>query len=217
MDGEERPRKLVHSGLLFGIANFLKAKEGDKLFVCDREGVRRFELKLNGTGDVCLLDGKNLRVLDRDCGDLYLEGESVDKMDIFEKEREAGAPALRPREAWGFSSDVLEAVRVIVGGPAGPAPRAEKKNLSLTRLKEALDIISSIDRKYTVYARYRDGKKGVTIRFRNQNGATDKVDDLKSLGTEVRVSACFIDVIVESTKEEEREARKAGYGFTVIY
>lgn len=217
----ETPKTLVNMGVLFGIRNYLNEKKGDALFVCDREGVRRFELKLNGRGDVCFLDGNNLRVLNRDCGDFYLEGESVDKMDVFEKEvaekRAVQAPAARNPEVCGFNNEVFEAVKVILGGPGRPAPREHRESASVTRLTKVLDIILPLDRKYIVFARFREGHSGITIRFRNQNGAPGRADDLKALGCEVRVSACFVDVNVECSKDEEKEARKAGHKFTVIY
>jgi len=219
--GMEASKRLVNLGMLFGIRAYLSEREGDALFVCDREGTRRFELKLNTRGDVCFLDGKNLRVLDRDCGDLYLDGESVDKINAFEKEAEARravqAPAARNPEVCGFNNEVFEAVKAIVGGPRRPAPVEHRENASVTRLTKVLDIILPIDRKYIVFARFREGQSGVTIRFRNQNGAPGRAADLKSLGCEVRMSACFVDVNVECSKDEEKEARRAGHKFTVIY
>lgn len=59
----ETTKTLVNLGVLFGIRNYLNEKKGDAFFVCDCDGVHRFELKLNSRGDVCFLDGNNLRVL----------------------------------------------------------------------------------------------------------------------------------------------------------
>ncbi len=216
------PKKLVDQGVLFDIGKCLRSKKGEQFFVCDREGSHRFELKLNSTGDICFLDGRNLRLLDRSCGDFYLEGESVEKMIAFEnEEREqkpvVQAPAARNPEVCGFNNEVFEAVKAIVGGKGRPAPPEQKENADLSRLTKVLDIILPIDRKYMVFSRFRNGQSGVTIRFINQNGAEGKAADLKALGCEVCVSACFIDVNVDCSKEEEKVARNVGHKFTVIY
>lgn len=210
-------QKLVSHGDLFAIKQFLKAEVAGELFVTDRSGTMRCRLSLNNHGNICYRDGNVLRVLDRNSGDFYLEGESVLLLDCYEKKLVDSLERLKSAPGYkivGARSEVERKVENVISDPEVPNLELEPV-YPVGRLKDVMDIISVLDSRYLIYARV--STKGVTIRCKNPGNAADSVRKLQNLGCTVKASNTYLDVGIVYSREEEKEAKAAGHKMVVIY
>lgn len=223
--GSKEKIGLISLGMVYGIVNFLSENSSEKLFVKRKGEENYYELKLNSLGNLCFLDGKNLRLLDCWVCDFYFDENSLNKFLLYEKKcnEKEGNDDLYRDGVRGFSDAVLRAVDEAMEGdkvdraPTKSAPPKLNEDSSLFNFKNILSIIESIDSKYMVFAHKFHNKDCYKIKFRKDNVSSVELKELESLGCEVTDKSTYFSVIVFSSKEEERIARSFGFKFSVIY
>lgn len=219
-------KKPVTQGEIFSLRAYLTQNPNEAIYVCNASETEFYALRLNHNGDVCcVVNGNNLRLLDWRDGKHYLTGASVMKTENFEQRTAAERAALMTSPSYrvtSFRSDVYANVQETIEPRTntGHATRIEKPN-SIDRLKKVLDIITGIDPKYKVFLNKQDpaakATTSVTIRCKNPGNNPQIIGSLNALGCQVNITPQSLNISINYSRDEEKEAKTAGHKIIIIY
>lgn len=211
------------------IIDFLKKRgREEKLFVTDESGDQRFELVLNMHQELSFMDGKNKRMVEG-CGiKLYLDGESIERIDQasvvddslrFESVKEKTAVS-------EITDDLIKGLNAFLeSGTRKPVQKAPEPEFAVTpeiirkaaptRLRSVLDLIVQANGDFKIYF---DSERGCQrISSSDKGNSTRLLAVLAPMCREMELKNGKLDVYLSYSREEEKIAQEAGYKLTVVY